>query len=71
LLFPFDILRPLWPRADRNADEDFILDDNAPNDLRLRRILCRHAEQGRDNSKEGEQRHADRTIAVSRSTGKR
>ena len=45
--------------------------DDAPNDLRLRRILCRHAEQGRDQTKEGEKRHAEKTIAVSRSTGKR
>lgn len=70
-LFPFDILRPLWPWPDGNADEDLVLDDDAPNHLRLRRLLRRHAEQAWKQTKEGEKHHAERTIAGSRSTGKR
>ena len=70
-LFPFDVLRAFRPRPYRNADDHLVLDHDAPHDLRLRRILRRHAEQSRDQSKKGKQCHAERTIAISRSSGKR
>lgn len=70
-LSPFNVLRPLWARPDGNTDEDLILDDDSPDHLRLGRILRRHGKQARDQPKEGEKHHAERTIAVSRSTGKR
>jgi len=70
LLFPLKSLGKLGPGPNRDADDDLVLDDHSSNDLGLRRILSRHSEQGRNQSKKGKQRHRGKTIATSGSTRK-
>ncbi len=61
MLDPFD--RLLRARADRNADDHFVVDHDAPHArLGRRRRIAGKAEQRRKQSEEGKQVHAGKTI---------